>query len=420
MPATEKPSIKRTLGEHKLATKTISIPPERIELSALQTKEYSGFEAIVEARELGLLRVKTRHAEASSTQKCPEDCGGCPDRKSLHLNDPPEVTIGDEDWLDLVDNLEGYGVEYLMLIGGTIDRQRVTPLLIKHVLEKETKMDVGWFTDGIMLQNPHTGNPTKLFENLSAEGRILEITTHVSADYLVEQERKASGPVLDPKIRWENEYGGSRYYKSAYGERLAIKLVQAQARRVVINTAVSSHNIQEVLPIYNFVSDLQEFANEIGSPTVVLHTMSPWVHRPHLARGDDSRNYDASTLLRAEHSAELVAISQLIYQDTVQRLENGLPRIAGNSSGFISGFPGFSVNQNVPYINGSGEFAVQPNGTVRIDPIFVSAQMLQYAKNPYGYRDRDIDYPPFATYDAENRITFPNLIQTTRGGETWK
>lgn len=412
-------------GEHRLATKTIEIPPERQEIERLQAERpnaaYHGFDAVNEADELGLLRSITRHAEVSSTYKCPEDCGGCPDRVSLHRSDQKEKQMTLEDAEGTIDKLRELGVEYFLLIGGTIDGHSYTPKLMRYILDKGGATDVGWFTDGIMLLNPHTGKVNPLFEKLVSEGGLLDLTTHVSADYLVDAGARGEGAILDPSIRWESHHGGSRFYKSAFSERLARTLIEKGARRVILNTAISAHNIDQVIPVYNFVGLLQEYAREINSPTAVLFTFSPWVWRPHLARGDDPRNYDASTFLNHSHVSLLSEISRYILGDTQRRIDGNRPRIAANSSGFIAGFPDFAVTQDVSYINGSSEFAVQPNGVVRIDPLFVSPKILLVARNPYGYRDRDLDNNPFDQYNGKiNDPIFSNLIQTTRGEVAWR
>lgn len=403
----------RTLGIHRLAETTIDIPEERPFIAEAQARRtYAGWEAVTEAQEMDLLRPVVRHAEVSPTFSCPEDCGGCPDRISLHLKDAPEERISDDKWLGIVDRLEELGVEYFMLIGGTIDGLKITPALMKHIRGKNGGGDFGWFTDGIMLQNPKTGAPTPLATRLIDEGGMLEGTTHLSADYLVPEGIALDGPILDSTIRWENKHGGSRWYKSAFGERLARRLIEANARRVVLNTAISAANLDQVVPIYQYATELSDYAREKGSDTVVLWTMSPWVWRPHLARGDDPRNYDAQTFLKGEHRAALLEVSRFISDDTTRRINDGESRVAGNSRGFIEGLPGFAIDQAVPYPHGSGELAVQPNGTVRVDPIFTNALSLKYAMNPYGYRDRDIDYNPFNSY-AHGPL-WPNLIQTTR------
>jgi hypothetical protein len=208
------------------------------------------------------------------------------------------------------------GAEYFLLIGGTIDSHTVTPKLMAYILKENAPVDVGWFTDGIMLQKWKTGEPTVLFEKLISKGNLLQLTTHVSADYLVEEGIRSDGPILSPFTRWENDSHGPRYYKSAFGERLARTLIKLNAKRVVINTTVSARNIDEVIPLYNFVSQLQEYARTIESPTLVLHTLSPLVWRPHLVRGDDVENFDSAALLSEKHASRLNKISKYILNDT--------------------------------------------------------------------------------------------------------
>jgi len=403
-------------GSHRLAILTIPLPAERPAIAALQAeRKYKAWDAIEEAAELGLLRPRTRHALLSPTFRCSIDCGGCPDRVSLHLTDPPEQQISLEQWRDIVDKSIDLGVEYLLLLGGTIDSHPATPFLMRYIVDRPGSVDIGWYTDGIMLQQWRSGEPTRLYQQLIDEGGLLELTTHISADYLVKEGVRLDGELLDPSISWDTQYGDSRYYKSAFGERLARRLVEARAKRIVLNTAVAAQNLDQVIPIYNYVSELQEYASRIGSPTTVLHTFSPWVWRPHLARGDDPRNFDLNSRLSLTHRQGLEMISRYFLTDTYDRMRIGRPRVAGNSSGFIAGFPEFAVTQDVPFTCGSGELAVEPNGTVRIDPIFVSARMLAVARCPYGYRDRDTDHPPFARFhDPLFGEPFPNLIQATR------
>lgn len=412
---------KPLFGPHRLASKTIPVPPERVAIAILQeARTYQGWDALDEAKRLGLLRPKIRHAELSPTFRCPEDCGGCPDRASLHVGDPPEKQISEKEWLTIADTMIKLGVEYFMLIGGTIDGNPATRKLMTHVLSKKPPVDVGWFTDGIMLQNWKTGEPNILFEVLRSGGNMLGLTTHVSADFLVKEGTNLDGPILDPKIRWENEYGGSRYYKSAFGERLARTLVRLKAKRVILNTAISAHNLDQVIPVYNYVTELQEYAKKIDSPTAVLYTFSPWQWRVHLARGDNPKNYDRSSFLSQKHQRKLKQIRSHILEDTWKRIKDKRPRVAGNSSGYIAGLPHHGIYQDTPCNPSSGEIAAEPSGRIRIDPIFVSAKMLRHAFSSYGYRDRDIDNPPFAQYNKGlSGPTFPNLIQTTRGGVAW-
>ncbi len=410
------------LGEHRLATETIGVPPERPVIAEIQAlRKYEGWEAVDEAREFGLLRQMVRHSELSPTFRCPEDCVGCPDRASMHRGDGPEKDMSPEQWLDVVDILSSeHGVEYFMLIGGTIEGHPATPVLMNKIAN-DPRIDGGWFTDGIMLHDWRTGSLKPRYDKLMASG-MGELTTHVSADYLVPQGVEAHGPLLDPRERWENAYGGSRWYKSAYGLRTAHDMINANAKRVVLNTAVSAHNIEEVLPIYEHAKLLQDRAQYFGKRTVVLYSLSPWQWRAHLARGDNPGNYPLETLLRDEHRERLQEIADYLIRDTQHRLAEGLPRVAANSIGYLAGLAEHGVTQEVPFTHPSGEFAVEPNGLVRMDPVFVSARAQQLANSSYGYRDRDIDHPPFKHFaEGLPGPHFPNLIQSTKNPDVaWR
>jgi len=234
------------LGEHRLAVNPLTAPPEREDIARLQRQSpvYTAFAAVDEARDLGLMRPRIRQVELSPTLGCPEDCGGCPDRASLHLQAPREQQLPIEDWFEITEQMvTGYGAEYFLLIGGTIDRHPHTPKLMRHILDMPEPVDAGWFTDGIMLLDARNGQLTPTWEKLCAQGKLLEITTHISADYLVPQGTRSEGPVLDPENRWQTQSGGSRYYKSAFGLRLARLLVEKGAKRVIVNTTIQAHDL---------------------------------------------------------------------------------------------------------------------------------------------------------------------------------
>lgn len=410
----------RPLGQDRLSAAVIERPIEYETITPLNFKQYTGWEAILEAHETNMLTSEVTQVEISPTLKCSEDCQGCQDRISLHLDDSPEIQIGIEEWKEIIDRLEAMGANYFLIIGGTVDRHHLTPELMAYISSKDQPVDFGWFTDGIPLLNAKTGEPNERYQRLVEEGNILNGTTHVSVDYLVYDGAYKDGAILDSFQRWDETKGGSRYYKSAFGLRLAKRLIQDHAKRVVINTALSARNIPDARFVYNHATALQEYAKSIDSPTVVLHTISPWVWRPHLARGDDQRNYDLNNLLRQSHQPFLNSLASYLLTDTQQRIIDGLPRVSGNSSGFITGLPEFAVTQDVPYNHGVEVLAVQPNGTVQVDPIFTSSRMLPFARNPYGYRDRVLENNPFQQYnDVPEESQFLNLIQTTRGNVQW-
>ncbi len=418
---TTEPKKKVVLGRGRLATHTVDVPPEGEAIQAIsRATVHTGWSAVEEARADGLLRSRIRQAELSPTWRCPEDCGGCPDRVSLHVKDPPEVQRSEAEWRDIIDRLVGLGVDYLMMIGGTIDRHALTVPLMQYIRSLPGSIDLGWFTDGILLHRWSDGRTNPLFERLIEDGGILEFSTHISADFVVPEGVAEEGPLLDPSLRWENARGGSRFYKSAYGLRLARNLIRRGARRVVLNTTIQPGNLDEVLPVYHHVAALQEYARSIGSATVVLHSVSPWVWRPHLARGDDPGNYAIESLLGPSHVDTLAHIGRTMVEDTWDRLARGVPRVAANSSGYLAGLSSFAVSQDVPYPHGSGMLAVTPDGTVRMDPVFASARALALARSPYGFRDRDLDFNPFVALSPPGGPVFENLLQTTRGDVAWR
>mgnify|MGYP000287456403 CR=1 FL=1 len=400
------------------------LPPERyiveerrLKINPKTGRPYKGFEALEEAKEKypEVLRDTIPHWEFSPTFRCPEDCEGCPDRASLHIGIPPEERIGLKEWRKRVDFAEKEGGRYILLIGGTIDNIPFLPKLMRYIHKKKV-LDFGWFTDGIMLQDWRTGKPNELFERIVEEGNILEATTHVSADYLVVPQKNRSLP--NPKFRWEN----SRWFKSAYGLNLARTLVEAHAKRVVINTAISSLNIDQVIPIYLYTCHLAEYAKAIGSPTVVLHTFSPWQHKTHLIRGDDPRNYPASVFLTEKHVPELEKISQFLLEDTFNRLRHGLPRVEAVSSGYIEALPEDGWKQEKRMEKEPGVRCFTPDGTLRLDPVMVSAEMVRLNKTSYGYTDRPLFENVEGKFEnwwtkaigEENKDYFLNLIQSTK------
>ncbi len=391
--------------------------PERAAIAALKAERtYQDDEALREAEELGLLGNPIQ-AELSPTFRCPMDCSGCPDGRSLHRGDQKEVQITESKWYGIVDRLAELGVKYFLLIGGTVDGHRMTPKLMSYLLSKDQPIDIGWFTDGMPLIHWRTGKPNKLFEKLVQQGRMLDLTTHISVDYLNSQALEQH-ELPNPKYGYSGETDSSRKVKSVFGLILAKLLVERGARRVIINSAISALNIDQTMLIYDAAAKLQEYARSLNSPTVVLHTISPWVWRPYMVKGDLT-DLDLNTILKDKHRAQLQEIGQYFLADTQQRIQLSRSRVAANSSGFIIGLPTFAISQDMPYKLGVEVLAIEPNGTMRMDPVFISARMLEHAQNSYGYRDRAIPNP-FDQYNLERVITFPNLVQTTRGNFQWR
>lgn len=429
---------KRLIGRHRLSKDHLGRPHEfyllqrymrrygdkrhfqtkvNIHGEEISTPVYQGYEAWFEM-EQHFPKVMLPHPivqwELSPTWRCPEDCGGCPDRASLHVGDRPEVLIDFETWKKRVDFAVTQGGQYLLLIGGTIDRMKVARQTMRYIL-RDTPADAGWFLDGIIVTDWKSGEPNMMLDVWIQEAGILDATTHVSADYLNLPNKDGSLP--SPQVRWEN----SRWYKSAYGLNLARVLIEKNAKRVIVNTAVSAHNINEVLPIYEHVKQLQQTAREMGRQTVVLWTVSPWQHYIHLLYGDDPSNYDKQTVLAANHQSALKKISEHILTDTFGRVQSGMERVAANSTGYLRALPHEGLYQTKSFngrMPGVGAFA--PDGTFMPDPMAQSALQLKRSnlfKTSYGYTDRvPVGEGNIWTLQkgVKDGTEFPNLVQSTK------
>lgn len=352
--------------------------------------------------------------EFSPTWGCPEDCGGCPDRASLHVGDPPEVQADFETWKQRVDFAVQQGAMYILLIGGTIDRMSVARKMMRYILD-DTPADAGWFTDGIMLTDWKTRISNVLLGKWIDEAGILKATTHVSADYLNLSD--ATSQLPDPRVRWDN----SRWFKSAFGLNLLNELVARNARRVVVNTTISSQNIDEIIPLYEYVARISDRARGPNTNTVVQWTFAPWQSYIHLLYGDDPQNYDPHTNLNDTHREKLADIAEHIIADSRRRLAIGKSRVAANSSGYIAELPEKGLLQSQTFggrMPGVGAFA--PDGTFMPDPMARCANELKYVKlfhSSYGYTDRVPagEGNVWTTLQSVNDgYGFTNLIQSTK------
>ena len=351
--------------------------PEREAIMRIQKETWGffGWDYVLYAQENDLFpQSGIQQAELSPTNRCPEDCHGCPDAVSNTIEKirkgiipRTEPRIGLEKWKTIIKQLLAFRVRYFLLIGGTIDHLKITHELLKYLTELKDQLDwnfgIGWFTDGIPLLDKTTMEPNGLFSDLFTKANIGKVTTHISVDFLA-----------DPK----NPYAktDSRYYKSIFGLSLAQELIHRDVFRIVINTTLFPNNLGHIIPIYEYVCRLQDMATKLGRQTRVLHSISPWTWRPGLARGDNPGIYDPSKILTNEQYNELVQICKYIDDSTIYQIQNGEIRIIANSSGFIRGLPVFAITQDVPYPRAeSHTLAVEPNGTVRMDPVFPDARM---------------------------------------------
>jgi hypothetical protein len=327
--------------------------------------------------------------------------------------------------------LSQIGVKHFMLIGGTIDtltvREQgvtgnVTALLCRHGLDLGAK--VSWFTDGIP-QLEETGQPGHLLKRNFRDGWIRQVATHLSLDYPFPRDLFAENIHLTPKVEGAKKYkksqDASRRFKSEYGAVAARLLIENGVRRAVLNTTISPHNAGQILPIYHQVAELQAYAKKISSPTEVLWTFSPWIWRPHQARGDKQQEIPASGGLQYADMPQVNRALQAILLETYQRVHQGKPRILANSSGYtlLHALPNpeyqrIVIQQDVSYYNGRPEmYNLRPDATVTLDPMFYGPE-LKYVSSTFGYRDREPgkDRNPFTRFHNTYITYLPNIVTT--------
>lgn len=393
-------------------------------------------------------------AEVAITLTCTEDCPGCPDRIGLtkdrtklaltewrqklseytaggELGELPvkpsqnEVKASTETMETTMSTLAELGINYVMNLGGTIDKVEGLGKVIEAQLAQG--MSVSWFTDGIP-QLEENGTPTPLLErNLGSEW-LEKVATHVSVDYPFGHEGVATGDLLTGSVQlppkrgrqsqFDDEGEYSRVFKSQYGSVMMKEMIDNKVRRVVANMTISPSNVGQIQVIYEQMVALQEYATSIGSPTEVLLTFSPWTWRAHQARGkDDLKDCSPEGGLGYEHMPMLNAGLQAILDDTYTRIEEGKPRILANSSAYTSlhaerMFWDEAVNQDVGYNLGKPlMLSVNPAAQIALDPMFEGPE-LAHVRSTFGYMDRSPDPSknPFVDFQHGNRPYLPNVI----------
>ena len=399
--------------------------------------QFAGPQVLLWGQEQGLLeRGSVLMAEVSPTLRCPLNCFGCPDassnlQKRVARGETPrkEKRAPLELMRERMEILSQLGVIHFMLIGGTIDtltvRERgvtvdVTALLCRHGLDLGAK--VSWFTDGIP-QLEANGQPSHLLKRNFTDGWIRQVATHLSLDYPFPRDLFAANIHLTPKVEGAKEYkksqDASRRFKSEYGAVAARQLIEHGVRRTVLNTTISPSNADQILPIYQQIAELQAYAAKISSPTEILWTFSPWIWRPHQARGDKPQEIPAAGGLQYADMPQVNRGLQAILRDTYQRVQQGRPRILANSSGYtlLHALPNpeyqrIVVQQDVPYHNGRPEmYNIRPDGTVTLDPMFYGPE-LKYVRSTFGYRDREPrhDMNPFTRFHDKCIPYLPSIV----------
>ena len=397
-----------------------------------ETRDWQAYDAITWGLGIGALKIGDMVvAEVAPTLRCPENCSGCPDaieaiKKEIELGKIPKIEqrASLEEMLDRISELKELGVKHVMNVGGTIDHLPELRALIEHELAQG--MVVSWFTDGIPQQDERA-QPSRLFEKNMEAGWLTKVATHVSTDYpfgygseepvdllsdelsLPAKKGRVSGFRADP------EY--SRVFKSQYGTAFMKRLIESGARRAVANMTISKANFDQVEAIYEQAVRLQEYAQQVGSPTEVLFTFSPWVWRPHQARGDDLAEHSPKNALGPDEMPTVNEALSKILADTYKRVEDGRPRILANSSGYASlhaerAFTDDAIWQTVEYPGGRPLILnVSPTAELMLDPMFKGPE-LPYVNSTFGYMDRTYkpDQNPFSRFHHGNRLYLPNVI----------
>lgn len=367
-------------------------------------------------------------AEFSPTLRCPEACPGCPDSSLLLQNriaaglvPAQEPRASQEEMEEKISYLGTLGVQHLTFVGGSIDHIQELPALVGAA--QNQGMNVSWFTDGIPQIDQATSWLNGSLQRNLEQGWIRQVATHVSIDYVFDGDlfretvslplkRGRVGIYLD-----DPEY--SRRFKSQYGAITLRRLIEVGVKRVVGNTTISPQNVDQVEAVYRQMVMLVEYVQAVESPTEVLWTFSPWVWRPHQARGDGIDQSPASSGLQYEDLSELNGGLQKVLADTYSRLAQGKPRILANSSGFTwlhaASCPETQqivVEQDLAYPGGRPEMLnVTPSGDVWLDPMFPGPE-LAVVKSIFGYRDREprLSRNPFTQFSDPNHPLFPNII----------
>jgi hypothetical protein len=412
-------------------------PEEVKQIAAIQAKyKFKEEEAIEWAIKKGLIRKgSVVCAEVSPTHRCPESCPGCPDSSLVLARLIKEgKATAKEDRVELdvlkkrMDLFNSLGVFHYMVIGGTVDHMPTLQPMIEHLLGYGKDIRVSWFTDGIPLTEEATGKPSALLIKFVAQKWIHKVATHISSDYPFEVGDLIQGETheLPSKVKRSLIYRGgdweySRWFKSHYGAMAAKNLINLKVRRVVLNTTISDMNLELVPALYQQAVDLANYAKEIGSPTEVLWTFSPWIWRPHQARGGEPKYNPPTNGIQTKNVKQMNKIMMDILMDTYKRIEKNEPRILANSSGYTSlhaiddpEYNRIAIEQDVGFPGGRPVmYKLPPNGVVRCDVMGdIYGPELRIMRSTFGYMDREPrgDMNPFTQFQLDGYEYFSNII----------
>ena len=371
---------------------------------------------------------KITASEIAPSLRCPEGCNNCPDsileikrRIAVGLIPKVEARARTETFKYMMDDFYNLGIRHWMFVGGTLDHLPEIGELINHGLsQEETK--VSWFSDGIPQTNPD-GSPSNLMQTALEDGWMKKVANHVSWDYPYGYANIIPhGNILPLKqgrgLKFEDDPEYSRVFKTHYGTIFALNLINADARRVVLNITVSPGNLRLIPQLYAQADLLQQHAIENGKKTEVGLTFSPSIWRPHQARGDGTLQSPASAGLEMRDMSETNEIFSMILQNEYKRIRNGHPRLLYNSSGYTNlmadpQYRQITVDQGVPYPNGPEILNITPTADAWLDPMFAGPE-LEEINSTFGYRDRVFkpENNIFTQFQDPNLPWFPNMVTT--------
>ncbi len=418
-------------------TQGVAFPDERLAMFKIQAepKDLSGLNLFYEALDSGVVQPGDVEAmEVSRTRRCPLKCINCFDSAD---NTQAQITAGLmprkenkatlKEFKSIIQKGYDFGIRHIMHIGGTLDYLPELSDLMAHTIGLGTDAVAAFFSDGIPQLKRPTGQPSKLLKENIRHGWITHPQTriHVSMDrpYGFGSPEPRDLMADDTPIPdGESESLDSRTLKSQSGAVFAKRLIELGAARVTVNTVIFPENLHTVMDVYRQVCQLQDYANRMGSKTRMQWTWSDLIWRAYQARGDDPSDYPRSRSMGHEQMPEYNRIIQSIWDDTINRIARGEPRIAANSAGYFAlhaiGDPmnhDLVVNQGILYPDGKPLVVdVSPAGNWGWDPMSPRLEQISKMRTIYGYSDRPYknEHNPYVPYVPEGTEWFPNIVST--------
>lgn len=337
-----------------------------------------------------IFKTKITEAEIFPTRNCSENCVGCSVPTTIRWGKEKRKPVAW--WQNLILKMVKNKVDYIMIMGGEPTTypsiEKLISLLAK--LKKQGKINGGIFTDGIPLRR----TPERL-ELLITNG-LLDLTTHSSVDYLVENE---------PPMNAGRQLGTSRKHKAFYGLELLKALKKRGAKSVVANTVVMPDNLNQIIPLY------KKFEDEEINMTIV-----PIQWQCHLYQGRKAEDF--LNRLTIKDTTEITKIINFVLDKERKKVSHGKKRTVLNSSRYLRALPFLGVAQPLGCNNFSGPpgvIAVLPDGSLRHCPIVTRLSDVSGCPGcHYGFRDRDQKFDSYlkamGIFEDQNEKDFPNIV----------